>query len=176
MEEKTTKSKRSSGGLLPKMEFLIIVVFFLSFIIWAVSKCDSKQQEYQDESTATATVTTDPDLSTEPPAPDTATMPAATTTTPARPEKVTTLYVVLDGLKLRSGPHLDSTVVRTLKEGSEVFFMNETTKFKQAINLGARMAYEPWIRVRVYTGHEGWVYGAGVHYFKGEAQLDTLPQ
>ena len=81
---------------------------------------------------------------------------------------------MLDGLKLRNGPHLDSTVVRTLKIDSEVYFLNEVTDFKQEINLGDRVAIEPWVKVRAYTGHEGWVYGAGINYFKPKLITDTI--
>ena len=62
----------------------------------------------------------------------------------------------------------------TLKLNDEVYFLGETTDFKQKINLGDRIAFDPWIKVRAYTGHEGWVYGAGVHYFKPKMVVDTV--
>jgi len=103
-------------------------------------------------------------------------VPKTVAKAPVKIEKRTVLYVLLDGLKLREGHHLDSTIVKTLKLNDEVYYLNETTDFKQKINLGDRVAYEPWVKVRAYTGHEGWVYGAGVHYFKPKAVVDTLGQ
>lgn len=179
----TTKKKTDEGGVLPKVELIAIFIFFLSFIVWAMSKCSSTQAQYEQEATENPkqeTTTTTPTKIVE--APSTKTPETASTvvkekpkkTVKAPPEKVTVLYVVLDGLKLRKGPHLDSTIVRTLKVDSEVYFLNDVTSFKQEINLGDRVAIEPWVKVRAYTGHEGWVYGAGINYFKPKVITDTI--
>ena len=42
-----TKKKTS---FLPKVEVLIILVFFASFMVWAISKCDATKKSFQDES------------------------------------------------------------------------------------------------------------------------------
>lgn len=182
-QNKTTSKKAPENkGVLPKMELLIIFVFFMSFIIWAMSKCSSTQAAYATEAgenppEQTEEIAKSPKL--EEPA---TTAPIADDKADEKvinkkivtPEKVTVLFVVLDGLKLRKGPHLDSAIVRTLTRNSEVYFLDEVTKFKQEINLGDRVAVEPWIKVRAYSGHEGWVYGAGVHYFKPQTVTDTL--
>lgn len=89
----------------------------------------------------------------------------------ASPPKVITrnttpLYVTIDGLNMRSAPHLDSAVIVKLQLHEAVEFMNEVTDSTQAINLGKAIANEPWIKVRHKKGHTGWVYGAGVHYYK----------
>lgn len=174
MGNKNGSNQSSSNGMLPKMELLIIIIFFFSFITWAVSKCSAKQASYnhprkeetkQPERAATDDITEQVN-SDEKDSNRNNKMPIKT-------EKITTLYVVLDGLKLRKGPNLDSTIIKTLPLHSEVYYLNELTKFKQKINLGDRIAIEPWIKVRAYTGHEGWVYGAGVHYYK-QKQLDTV--
>ena len=34
-------SKKKTSGVRPKVELLIIAVFFLSFIVWAMSKCNA---------------------------------------------------------------------------------------------------------------------------------------
>lgn len=184
MSKKETTSKKTieSKGVLPKMEILIILVFFMSFIVWAMSKCGETQAAYAQDEEGT---TLEPIEKTTVEKPkESAVKPtvAAAESTPTKkvitktavPEKVTVLYIVLDGLKLRKGPHLDSSIVRTIPINKEVYFLNEVTKFKQEINLGDRMALEPWVKVRTYSGHEGWVYGAGVNYFKPQTVTDTL--
>ena len=164
-EETKGKNKKSKEGLLPKMEILIILVFFISFVVWAMSKCSSTQKEYEQKEAKqmeqpvmekTEKVTPKEKLSIKPPSKK------------SKTEKVTVLYVVLEDLKLRKGHSLDSAIIKTLKMNDEVYFLNEVTEFKQEINLGDRMATEPWIKVRAYTGHEGWVYGAGINYYKSK--------
>ncbi|MEM1122070.1 MAG: SH3 domain-containing protein [Bacteroidota bacterium] len=178
----TTRQAPESKGVLPKMELLIIFVFFMSFIVWAMSKCNSTQAAYAAETEGETTAEQVGEIAA--PKAEEASTTVSDTNEPigekttnkkiATPEKVTTLYVILDGLKLRKGPHLDSAIVRTLTLDSKVYFLEEVTKFKQSINLGDRVAVEPWIKVRAYSGHEGWVYGAGVHYFKPQTVTDTL--
>lgn len=185
MSKKATNSKKKQddGGVLPKIELLFIFIFFLVFITWAMSKCGSVQEEYAEEAKSNIPLTETAKVSEQEKkivtkSVDTtkkiALLKAAKS--PVKIEKRTVLYVLLDGLKLRKGHHLDSSIVKTLKLDDEVYYLNETTDFKQKINLGDRMAYEPWVKVRAYTGHEGWVYGAGVHYFKPKAVVDTLGQ
>jgi len=46
-------------------------------------------------------------------------------------------------------------------------FLNEVSDSTDIISLGEGIiANEPWVKVRHYKGNEGWVYGAGVHYYK----------
>ncbi len=179
----TRKKKQDDGGVLPKIELLFIFIFFLVFITWAMSKCGSIQEEYAQETTDNTSLretTNVPEKEKEvakPTVTETVEKPlAATSKVPAKIEKRTVLYVLLDGLKLRKGHHLDSAIVKTLKINDEVYFLGQTTDFKQKINLGDRVAFDPWVKVRAYTGHEGWVYGAGVHYFKPKGVVDTLGQ
>ena len=182
MSKKTTniKKEQAEGGVLPKIELLFIFIFFLVFITWAMSKCGSVQEESaQDvaEETESIEAVKAVEFDKETKATEVTKEPiAAASKAPMKIEKRTVLYVLLDGLKLRVGHHLDSSVVKTLKLNEEVYFLDKTTDFKQKINLGDRVAFEPWVKIRAYTGHEGWVYGAGVHYFKHKAVVDTLGQ
>ena len=61
---------------------------------------------------------------------------------------------------------MDSTIITKLKLFEEVSFMDEVTSFKQRISLGPEIAEEPWVKIRSRKGHIGWVYGAGVNYYK----------
>jgi len=169
-----SKKKKS---ILPGLEIMIIAVFFISFLVFAVPRCNKKKLEYQqsqlpddtDELTGDA-VTTDTILVPVP----TATPPVAASpvpTLPATASQTTTsyatrLYVTIDELNLRTGPSLDSTSISKLALYEEVYFLNEITPFTQEISLGTEMANEPWVKIKSQRGLEGWVYGAGVYYYK----------
>ncbi|MEM8909005.1 MAG: SH3 domain-containing protein [Bacteroidota bacterium] len=183
---------RKKKSILPSIEITIVLVFFLSFVIWAVSKCNATQVLYQqqaetllpqeesseviDENEASAiqdqnTLTSESDLTpATPPNPDLSTSSTSPAPTPSAPPTnlggSSILYVTIDGLNMRTGPHLDSTVIRKLKLFEEVIFMNEVTDSTQQISLGTEMANEPWVKVKHQRGYVGWVYGAGVNYYK----------
>ena len=44
--------------------------------------------------------------------------------------------------------------------------MNEVTDSTYQISLGKEMADEPWVKVKNNRGKIGWVYGAGINYYK----------
>ncbi|MFK8102705.1 MAG: SH3 domain-containing protein [Saprospiraceae bacterium] len=172
-----TKKKKSS--LLPKIEILIILVFFFSFIIWAVSQCSAKKVMYQAQEMAaqgeTETTVVEPDTVPVANPATTTTLPATTSSTdltttnvPVRivQERYTPLYVSIEGLNLRTGPHLDSSIILKLGLFEEVLFLNEVSDSTQIINMGEEMANEPWIKVQEKKGNVGWVYGAGINYYK----------
>ena len=171
-----TKKKTS---FLPKVEVLIILVFFLSFMVWAISKCGETKALYQSESPEdTETVETPASVSTSTPSDSLATTPPQTTnnnttTTPqittnasSLQNRSTPLYVTIDGLNMRTGPSLDSTVILKLKLFDQVNFMGEVTDSTYQISLGYEIADEPWVKVQHKRGRIGWVYGAGVNYYK----------
>ena len=81
-------------------------------------------------------------------------------------EKLTPLYVTFEGLNVRSGPGLNYGKVDRLKLYDEVIFLNEITDSTFQINLGQVTPDEPWVKIKTPSGKEGWVYGAGVEYFK----------
>ncbi len=154
---------------LRKIEIVVIVVFLLGFLMWAVPKCSStksKLNENAEKETIADSVKTDSLKSVSKPdstinisaaKPDSVQLPAAAKSI---------LYVTINNLKLRTGPSLDSAVVAQLRLFEEVYFMNEVTDFKQELSLGYEVANEPWVKVRTQKGREGWVFGAGVNYYK----------
>lgn len=168
-------SKKNTQSWLPKFELMVIGVFFLSFAIWATSKCSATQAKYAD----TMTEVEQPEAE-KPEAAATTTETATVTEEQAEPvapvkpekkpkvirEKYMPLYVSMDGLNVRTGPSLDSAIVATLPLFEEVAFMNEKTEFKQRISLGKVEANEPWVKIRTRKNKIGWVYGAGVNYYK----------
>ena len=203
---------------LPRLESLIIMVFFGCVALWGISKCSSKRSEigsrlrnldekndaedrpqrrdtvYVPQNPApvqnSAPVSTQPTTlaPTTPPGaapaqpgaqrPVVTRTPSATPTTtptgsqpaaqPAQPsgQKYSTLYVTIDGLKLRKEPTLKSDVVAKLELYEPVYFLNQKTEKTEEINLGYEKVTDHWVKVRTKAGKEGWVFGAGVHYYK----------
>ncbi|MEL7021834.1 MAG: SH3 domain-containing protein [Bacteroidota bacterium] len=173
----------------PKFEIALILIFFACFIMWSVSRCNAKRSEMRQaeiiengedlrpKPTVQSGVMRDatPEVegaTTE--ATPTAQAPQKPTPPPSKPKPTpkpsapvgTPLYITIDNLNMRDHPHLDSTVVARLPLFELVTFMDEVTDFKQEINLGKVMANEPWVKIQTKKGKIGWVYGAGVHYYK----------
>ncbi|MEZ4927308.1 MAG: SH3 domain-containing protein [Saprospiraceae bacterium] len=92
--------------------------------------------------------------------------PAASETKAAPAKSGTTLYVTIDGLKLRKEPGLKSEVLEQLSLNSPVTFLNQKTEWTQEINLGKETVTDHWVRIKSAKGKTGWVFGAGVHYYK----------
>jgi len=97
---------------------------------------------------------------------------ATATTTPAVTSAISTrpaaskLFITIDKLKIRSEPGLKSKILGELPLFSEVYFMEEVTDSIYSLNLGKEIAHEPYIKVKTKRGTIGWVYGAGVNYYK----------
>ena len=131
-------------NVLPRLEVIIIIVFFLSFLIWAASRCSRTKVSLQD--TDTTALTTQEENNPISAQVDSAALAelaakaAARNPNPTITESSLTggskviLFVVIDDLNLRTEPSLN--------------------------------ANEPWLKVRSPKGREGWVYGAGVDYHK----------
>ena len=51
-------------------------------------------------------------------------------------------------------------------EFEQVNFLGEVTDSTTEVNLGYEIANEPWVKVQHTRGKIGWVYGAGVNYYK----------
>ncbi|MCB9282457.1 MAG: SH3 domain-containing protein [Lewinellaceae bacterium] len=169
--------EKNAKGLLPKVEIVIVGVFALSFLVWIIPKCGSDRPVGEEDQEALQQVdstleTAPPNATVTPPRDTVATQPVATTparpaTTPAKPElQYSRLYVTIDGLNLRSEPGLKSKVLAKIPLFEEVYFLNEVTDSTTELSIGYEKANEPWVKVRTKKGQEGWVYGAGVSYYK----------
>jgi hypothetical protein len=162
--------EKNAKGLLPKIEIIIVGVFVLSFLIWIVPKCGSDRPEKEMDpaallpvDSAQAPVAAKQVDSAVVVAPVAAAPPAAA----AKPEmQYSRLYVTIDGLNLRTEPGLKSKVLVKLPLYEEIFFLNEVTDSTTELSIGYEKTNEPWVKVRTRKGQEGWVYGAGVNYYK----------
>ena len=81
-------------------------------------------------------------------------------------ERVTVLYSTIDGLNVRKGPGLNYGKVARLPLYEEMTFAGERTDSFYQISLGTVTPSAPWVKVNLQDGKVGWVYGAGVSYYK----------
>lgn len=156
---------------LPKFELIIIAVFFIGFMSWAITRCNATRAEYSEMDKEEAVADSLARVSSaalpepEPPIkPDTTqpSQPATRTIT----EKVTPLYAIVDGVNIRAEPKIGARILYRLKLHEEAAFLNEVTDFKEEIDLGGVTTNEPWIKVKTPRGQVGWVYGGAVSYYK----------
>lgn len=160
--------------LLLKAELLFLLFFFAGFLIWAIPRCSDKQSELNQSGNSGVLEETDSlknprAVANELRQKDTLLIlpePPSTKIPDSLKAVYSRLYVVIPDLKLRTGPSLDSTILQTLPLFEPVLFMEEVSSFTEEINLGYEKADEPWVRVRSMQGNEGWVYGAGVNFYK----------
>lgn len=82
--------------------------------------------------------------------------------------QLTKLYSTINGLNVRTKPSLQGRILARIPLYEEVSFMNEVTDSLYEIDLGEITPKEPWIKIRLKDGKVGWVYGAGVSYYKYE--------
>ncbi len=76
------------------------------------------------------------------------------------------LYVVIDNLNVRKTPNLKGVSLGKLRLYDKVVFLNIVTDKPQKVNLGTEVANERWVKIKTKKGTVGWVYGAGVNYYK----------
>lgn len=191
---------------LPKLDTIIIAVFFVCIGLWMLSKCGNRRSEYlqrttrvddeQDErpvrrdtvrvpppaaTTVSPTPTTPPVAAPVAPPPVTATpikqqaaANPSSAPTPQQPQpapanaapKQTMLYVTIDQLKMRKEPGLKGKSIGQLDLYSQVYFTGERTDWKQEISLGKEKVTDCWVKIKTKEGKTGWVFGAGVNYYK----------
>ena len=110
-------------------------------------------------------VTTSPATakSTAPPVVNSKGVPQTTTTPPSN----TMLYVLINGLNIRSKPDLKSKVKGKLKLNDQVYFLEEATEEAQTVRLAnGTSVTKPWFKVQTKRGTVGWVHGSGVDFYK----------
>jgi hypothetical protein len=188
---------------IPRVETLIIAVFFLSVGLWGINQCSAERTQMTqkfEETAETDASQTLPEPDNAPPAPEAAPEPAPESKTPepaAEPEKPRSkpgkrpeltnnirpaeskaepakpqaagagiLYVTIEGLRMRSEPGLRGELVAKLRLYEPVVFLDEKTSWTQEINLGTEKVTDHWVKIKTESGKEGWVFGAGVHFYK----------
>ena len=79
-----------------------------------------------------------------------------------------TIFVNVNGLKLRDKPGVSGTnVLSQLPLHTALLFLNEQTDFREPITIEGVEYNEPWVKVKTKDGqYTGWVYGGGVRFYK----------
>lgn len=164
---------KKKKDLLPKFEMILLLVFLLTIIIWVIPKCGRGSKASNRLPHTPGEVAQPDSMSMNPVAQDT----SRHLVTEVQPQfsEHTKLYVTIDGLNVRTKPGLNSSIIDRLPLGEEVFFMDEVSDSTQQINLGDRIANEPWIKIKTPKGRTGWVYGAGVNYYKKKVRVVNKP-
>ena len=166
---------------LPKFEVIIIGVFFFSFILWAASRCGEVKKAVVENIAIETLVDSIEEVT--PRSTDIRTVYLDSLERARRRDssyvsRVDTLgvnssngsggrlYITINNLKVREFPGLKEEVVAQLPLYEEVTFLDEVTDSTYQINLGYEIADEPWVKIKTEKGIIGWVYGAGVNYYK----------
>lgn len=158
---KKTPPPPPSNGILGKLrpiELVAIGVLGFAVLMYAFSKCGGGSAD---------TTPTDTTLV----VPNGGTLTTPNTTIPGQANPGTTvgvrpLYIILDSVKLRRGPHLDSALVKFLVFGEEVYDMGKRTDFEQTVKISAtETRTAPWVQVRTGDNKVGWVFGAGLEFY-----------
>lgn len=169
-------AQEKASGLV-KTQFILFGILLLVFFVWANRKCTRSQSQLQaleeqyqqmDDSLQQAS--------------ETATSPAPAAPAPRADatqrdtirggqmqiirDKITPLYITIENLALRQGPGLNYEIIDRLQLFEQVSFMNEVTDSAYTLKLGQITTTEPWVKIRSRKGRDGWVYGAGVDYYK----------
>lgn len=181
------EKKLNNARLIP---FIIMSLLTLIFLIWAMQQCGSRDGDYamiaeqqaretyidslhrveenakiqaQIDAEAQARAEALLRARTEPlPGDSVVRTPAAQVVV----ERVTTLYSTINGLNVRSGPSLKNGVITRLPLYEAVVFTGEVTDSLYTIDLGDVSPTAPWVKIKTEDGKVGWVFGAGVSYYK----------
>jgi hypothetical protein len=181
------EKKLNNARLVP---FVLMSVVTLVFLIWAMQQCGGGEGDYamiaEEEARETyldsirrqeQDARIQSEINTEAEARAAALLRARTQPLPGDSlvrvpaaqtviERVTPLFSTINGLNVRSGPSLKNGVLARLPLYEEVFFTGEVTDSLYTIDLGEIEPTAPWVKIRMADGKEGWVYGAGVSYYK----------
>jgi hypothetical protein len=81
------------------------------------------------------------------------------------------LYVLINGLNVRTKPDLKAKSLGKLKLNDQVYFMQEKTDIAQPVRLAdGTTISKPWFKIKTKRGTIGWVHGSGVDFYKRKPQ------
>ena len=178
MPSKSVNLDKTVFMKLPGIETLIFFTFIGCAVVWGISTCNDRRseamrtvREMEDTEPAPSSSAT-PDKSASGKGPD-ETAPKPTeqrmqtpAAAPADGISGVPLFVTIDGLKLRKEPGLKGEAIEQLKLNEQVTFLNQKTDWSQEISMDGEKVTDYWVKVRTASGKTGWVFGAGLHYYK----------
>ncbi|MCH2045366.1 MAG: SH3 domain-containing protein [Saprospiraceae bacterium] len=172
-QSKEEPKKQKKGGLRP-VELIAITCFCIAGLLFAVSKCGggNTNENTVNNNAANPTSTNNSLPATPIPNKDTV-MYTQGSEVPLR-EKTSFLYVVIDSFKLRKGPDIRDTIIEYLRIGQEVIDLKQRTDKEETFKIkqGLRPKTAPWVKVKTKSGNEGWVFAAGLEFYKSK---DPMP-
>lgn len=158
-------------GRLNNMEMLGIGFFVLAICLYGLSKCGAEDKPTIDpilteqtldslavDSARASGNSSFSDVQT----PAAATPSVRTTINVAEDAK---FYVIIDSLKIRKGPSLDSAQVAYLRYGEEVINLGEQTVLEKIRISVDEVRTAPWVKVKTSKGKIGWAFGAGLQFY-----------
>lgn len=98
-------------------------------------------------------------------------------TTPNTPHKPTSVNINIDklplvanvsNLRIRSQPGLEGSIVSQVLLNDTLYYLENISNFTTKITLRGKEYNEPWLKVRLKNGDEGWVYAGSVDFEKNE--------
>lgn len=159
-KSKPAANKNSTKFTLRPIEAIGIGLFVFAVLVYSFNKCNRSPARNANNASTTATL---PALA------DSAAL--AMSASNLRP-----LYVVIDSLKLRPRPQLDTAFIRYLYIDELVYDMGEQTNYTQTIRYSADdVRTEPWVKIRTKKGDIGWVFGAGVNFYRKKNRNISAP-
>ena len=97
--------------------------------------------------------------------------PIATKTATPTMASGTMLYVLINGLNIRTKPELKAKSLGKLKLHDQVYYLNEVTESAQTVRLQDKTEVsKPWFKIKTKRGTVGWVHGSGVDFYKRKPQ------
>lgn len=179
-------AKKESAPNTRLVPFIIVSLITLIFLIWAMQQCNrnsgayanaAEQAERESYLDSLSRIEEEQRIQAEAEARAEALLRARTQPLPGDSivrvpaaekiiERVTVLYSTIDGLNVRRGPSLKNSIIARLPLYEEVKFTGEVTDSLYEIDLGEVTPRAPWVRIELQDGKTGWVYGAGVSYYK----------
>jgi len=133
-----------------KPEIIVITILVICFFIWAVTKMGLGTMVgnwFADDEPEEQIVT-------------------AVDSLQSKLDELRPIYVTIDNLNMRTEPTLKSSVLKKLPLHERVFFTGVMSDSTMRINIGRVIADEPWVKIIHEDGTEGWLYGAGVHFYR----------
>lgn len=99
------------------------------------------------------------------------TQPASPRAASPTPASGTTLYVLINGVNVRTKPDLKAKSLGKLSINDQVYFLNEVTPEAQTIRLADKTEVtKPWFKIKTKRGTVGWVHGSGVDFYRRKPQ------
>lgn len=74
------------------------------------------------------------------------------------------IVAAVDQLRIRREPSLESVVLRELKEGDSMYYLQVSTVKTTPLELRGEQMNTPWLKVQTLDSLVGWTYGGGVDY------------